>query len=43
MRMAVSGMYDTARQVFQDIIVPQIEGLAGEMTALRPEQHRSAY
>src|SRR5262249_45859849 len=38
--MAVRGMYDTVRQVFQDIIAPQIEGLKGEMTALRAEQHR---
>jgi|SRR5215813_986392 len=38
--MAVRGMYDTVRQVFQDIIAPQIEGLKGEMTALRAEQRR---
>jgi uncharacterized coiled-coil protein SlyX len=38
--MAVRGMYDTVRQVFQDIIAPQIEGLKGEITALRTEQHR---
>jgi prefoldin subunit 5 len=33
-------MYDTVHQVFQDIIAPQIEGLKGEMTALRAEQRR---
>ncbi|HEV8717956.1 MAG TPA: hypothetical protein VGX03_34710 [Candidatus Binatia bacterium] len=32
--MAVKGMYDTVRQVFQDIIAPQIEGLKGEIMAL---------
>ncbi|MBI3303483.1 MAG: hypothetical protein HYZ72_15575 [Deltaproteobacteria bacterium] len=31
------GMYDTIRQLFQDIIAPQIEGLKGEMAALRAE------
>ena len=38
--MAVKGMYDTVRQVFQDTIAPQIEGLKGEMTAFRAEQRR---
>jgi uncharacterized coiled-coil protein SlyX len=38
--MAVRGMYDTVRQVFQDTIAPQIEGLKGEITALRTEQRR---
>ena len=33
--MAVRGMYDTVRQAFQDIIAPQIEGLKGEITAVR--------
>lgn len=32
--MAVKSMYDAVRQVFQDIIAPQIEGLKGEIMAL---------
>ncbi len=33
-------MYDTVKQAFQDIIAPQIEGLKGEITALRTEIRR---
>ena len=38
--MPAKSLYDNIHQLFQDIVAPQIEGLKGEMAALRSEQHR---
>lgn len=35
--MALKGTYDTLKQLFQDIIAPQLEKMSGEIGGLRTE------
>jgi hypothetical protein len=35
--MALEGTYDTLKQLFQDIIAPQLEKMSGEISGLKTE------